>query len=327
MQHDLLLPNTIGYDAVSEGVRAETLGYDSVWLGELWDTDAFTRLAAIASKTDDIEIGTAIVNVFSRSPSTIAMSAASLDEISDGRMNLGFGVSTERAIESIHGTDFDRPVRQAHETIEIVKRLLEDDEPVTYDGEILGVESVPPIDVDVPLYHAALGPANRRVVARLCDGWIPNNIPFPQLDEAFEYIAEVAREEGRDPESITVAPYVPSIVDDDEATARDVLRGYIAYYVGSGEGYQNAVGTMFPDRADSVAAAWRDGDRSEARERVSEEMVDALGVAGTPSQARDQLRELVDETVVSRPMITPPENASDEQVSQTIDALSPREFE
>jgi 5,10-methylenetetrahydromethanopterin reductase len=120
------------------------------------------------------------------------------------------------------------------------------------------------LGADVPIYHAALEAANRRVVARPCDGWIPHNIPFPELSDAFEYIAEHAEENGRNEEEITVAPYVPAAVADDSAVARDAIRGHIAYYVGSGSGYERAVASRFPDEAERVVAEWRDGNRSAA---------------------------------------------------------------
>jgi alkanesulfonate monooxygenase SsuD/methylene tetrahydromethanopterin reductase-like flavin-dependent oxidoreductase (luciferase family) len=326
MAHDLLVPNGPAVDVVEQAVRAEDLGYDSVWLGELWGADPFTRLAAAATATESIGLGTAIVNVYSRTPAVLAMSAASLDSLSEGRFTLGVGVSTKQAIENIHGHDFDRPVRRAHETIDIVRQLLDGDERVTYDGELLDVTGVPPLDADVPVYHAALGKANRRVVARLCDGWIPHNVPFPDLGEAFEYVADVAEDAGRDPDDITVAPYVPAVVDDDGEAARDALRGHVAYYVGSGEGYERAVGERFPDEASAVAEAWRDGDRGTARSHVTDEMLAALGVAGTPDEAREQFRSLLDGTPVDRPMVTLPSNASADQHERTIRELAPERF-
>ncbi|MDG5776483.1 LLM class flavin-dependent oxidoreductase [Haloarculaceae archaeon H-GB1-1] len=118
-------------------------------------------------------------------------------------------------------------------------------------------------------------------------------VPFPKLDEAFDYVAGVAEEEGRDPDTITVAPYVPAVVADDG------------------------------DEARAIAAAWRDGNHDGARALVTDEMLDALGIAGTPEAARQQLRDLVEEPVVTRPLVTPPSNASNERITSTIEALAP----
>ena len=324
----LLLPDVTTVDQTTLAVRAEEWGYESVWLGELWGTSAPIRLAEIASQTDRVTIGTAILNVFSRTPATLAMTANSLDTISDGRFTLGVGTSTATAIENLHGMAFDRPVRRAHETIELTKRFLGQDDGggdhrVTYDGELFQVKDFPALDVDVPIYHAALGKANRRVVARLCDGWIPHNVPFSALDDAFAYVADHAEKAGRDPDQITVAPYVPAAVADDPEVARDAIRGHVAYYVGSGEGYRQAVASQFPDAADQVAEAWQASERQAAADSVTDEMVSELGVAGTPGDAREQLQALVEDSVVDHPIVTVPQQAADAVAESTIEALAP----
>jgi alkanesulfonate monooxygenase SsuD/methylene tetrahydromethanopterin reductase-like flavin-dependent oxidoreductase (luciferase family) len=172
MPTDLLFPQTTGHDPTGLAVRAEELGYDGVWLGELWGESSVVRLADIAARTDDVGLGTAILNVFSRSPAVLAMTAATLDRVSGGRFRLGVGTSTRKAVEDLHGMDSEdpNPVRRAHETIELARAYLEPGGRVDYDGEVFDVQDFPPLGVDVPVYRAALGRANRRVVARLCDG-------------------------------------------------------------------------------------------------------------------------------------------------------------
>jgi len=173
------------------------------------------------------------------------------------------------------------------------------------------------------VYHAALGPANRRVVGRLCDGWIPHNVPFPDLDDAFEEVAKAARETGRNPEKITVAPYVPAAVSDDATSARAAIHGHVAYYVGSGEGYRRAVGSRFPAEADAIAAAWQNGERGAAASEVTDEMVSALGVCGTPEEARAQLRDLAAAPIVDRPLVVVPQQAGADLAERTLEALAP----
>lgn len=321
---DLLVPNRSNIKPLDVATRAENLGYDGLWMSELWGDNAFVRLTEIATHTDDIELGTAIVNVFSRTPAVLAMAAATLDNISDGRFTLGVGTSTEKAIEDLHGVEWEgpNPVRRAHETIELTKKFLENDGRVEYDGEVFAVQDFPALEVSVPIYHAALGDANCRVVGRLCDGWVPHNIPFPLLNDTYEYIQEYADRADRTA-SIDVVPYVPAAVSDDPETAADVIRGHIAYYAGSGEGYEHAVAERFPELAETVADAWRRGDRSDATGAVTDEMVAALGVAGTPETAREQLRAVADIDCVTRPIVTVPRNATAELTERTIEALAP----
>ncbi|WP_222920091.1 LLM class flavin-dependent oxidoreductase [Natrinema sp. SYSU A 869] len=305
-------------------VRAEGKGYDTVWVGELWGASGVVQATEMACRTDEIGIGTAILNVYSRSPAVLAMTAASLEDASDGRFTLGLGTSTATAVEGLHGMTFDRPVRRAHETIELIREFTAGTgEPVDYDGELLEAANFPSIETSVPIYHAGLGPANRRVVGRLCDGWIPHNIPFSRLEDAFEEVATAARERDRDPSEITIAPYVPAAVSEDPTEARETLRRHIAYYVGSGEGYRRAVATEFPDEAERIAAAWCDGEKGAAASAVTDEMIADLGVAGTPDDACDQLRTLVAETGIDHPIVVVPEPASSEVTETTIDALAP----
>ena len=193
----LMLPETADAGGAEFAVRAEGRGYESVWQGELWGENSFAEMAAVAERTSDVRIGTGIVNVFSRSPAVLAMGANSLDRLSDGRFVLGVGVSTPKAIEDLHGMSFEQPIRRTHEAVELVRLFTSDADSVDYDGKVFDVADFPGLSADVPVYNAALGPANRRVTARLCDGWLPNMVPYSELESAFEYVAEHAREADR----------------------------------------------------------------------------------------------------------------------------------
>lgn len=109
MAVDLLLPQSSELDDTDLSVRAEELGYDGIWLSELWGTSAVVRLTDIANHTETVDIGTAIVNVFSRTPAVLAMTAASLARISDGRFRLGVGTSTKKVVEDLHGMEWSDP--------------------------------------------------------------------------------------------------------------------------------------------------------------------------------------------------------------------------
>lgn len=321
MQPGLLLPSNTSSDVVDLAVEAEEGGCGSVWVPELWGPSAPITAATVAARTDTVTIGTAILNVFSRTPATLAMTTHALAERTDGRFILGLGTSTKRAIEGIHDCSFERPVRRAHETVELVRCLTAGDEPVRYDGELLEIDGVPPLGSTVPIYGAALGSANRRMVGRLCDGWIPHNIPFDTLPEAFETVADAAREAGRSPSEIAVSPYVPTAVSDDIERARDAIRSHVAYYVGNGEGYRRAVGSAFPKKAEAIATEWRNGNRAAASEAVTDTMVDALGIASTPTDAATDLERVCEMAEIDTPIVVIPEKAP-ELVDPTIEAIT-----
>ncbi len=322
MPTGILVPNDAD-DLATFAERAEQLGYDSVWTGELWGRDSFVALTRAVHYTDDIELGTAIVNVYGRSPATIAQAAATLDDAADGRFTLGLGTSTRKVVEDLHSESFDNPARQLHEATELTRQFLDGEGRVEYDGEVFEVADFPALSADIPLYAAALGPATRRATGRTADGWLPHNIPFEQLEVAFETIAETATQAGRDPGQIETKPYVPSAVSEDPKRARAAIRGHLAYYVGSGEGYQRAVAQTFTEEADSIAEAWRSGNRDEARSAVTDEMLGALGVAGTPEEARDQLADITALDAIDEPLVVIPDGTDEQLRRETMAALGP----
>ncbi|WP_122089066.1 LLM class flavin-dependent oxidoreductase [Halalkalicoccus subterraneus] len=319
MSRGVLLPDV---DPTPEFARwIGSLGYDSIWANELWGRDAFVTLAAVAPHTD-AALGTAIVNVFSRSPAVLAGAASSLSALASGPIRLGIGPSTPKAIEDLHGVPYERPVRRIHETAELVRAFTAGEGRVEYDGEVFSVRDFPALDGEVSVYAAALGETSRRATGRTADGWLPHMIPFDDLEGAFETVRRTAREAGRDSD-FAVSPYVPSAVADDPDEARETIRGHIAYYVGSGEGYRRAVAGRFPEEAERIAEAWAAGERSDAREAVTEAMVDALGVAGTPEGARERFAAVAETDPVTEPIVVVPSNAGEETAERTIEALAP----
>jgi len=323
MPTGILLPNDEP-DVAAFAQRVESLGYDSLWTGELWTRDAFVVLTQAAECTDRIRLGTAIANVYGRSPATLAQAAATLDQASGGRAALGLGTSTKKAVEDLHGVDFENPPRRLHETAELAGEFLHGSGRISYEGEFFEVTDFPALGVEVPVYAAALGPATRRATGRTADGWLPHNIPFPDLSDAFETIAEIAHERGRDPDEIAVAPYVPAAVSDDPEKAIDVIRSHVAYYVGSGEGYRRAVSSRFPEAADRVAKRWQAGDREDARKAVTDEMVRTLGIAGTPTQARDQFEQIASMEVIDEPLLVIPNGTPQKIKERTVKTLRPK---
>ena len=322
MATGLLLPAEHD-DVGSFAKRAESLGYDSLWASELWGQDAFVTLTTAAAQTETIDLGTAIVNVYGRSPATLAQAAATLAGVASGRVRLGLGTSTAKAVTDLHGMTFDNPPRRLHETVELVKLFLDGDDRVTYDGQVFQVADFPPLDQSIPVYAAALGAANRRATGRVADGWLPHNIPFDRLAETYETVAETASDAGRDPTAITVVPYVPCAVSEDTDKAVAAVRNHLAYYVGSSEGYETAVALSFPDRAARVAAAWRDGDRDAARNAVTEEMMAQLAIVGAPAEAREQFERLAARDVVDDVIVTIPLGASRDLQKRTVRELAP----
>lgn len=327
----LVLPQTadvpripVAEDVGEFGRTVEDLGYESVWLNESWGSDPIAELTAVARATEELLVGTAIVNAFTRTPASLAMSASTMARLSGGRFILGIGAGHPELVEGLHDLPWERPVHRMHETLSLVTELLDDDL-VEYESDLFDVSGVTPLDADVPIYSAALGPANRRVTGKLSDGWIPYHVPVDELAAAFETVAGAARAAGRDPDAVAVVPYIACVVDEDRDAARNGIRANVARYVGgfSDGSYRNAVGAGFAEEADRIAAAWRRGDQDTARAVVTDEMVDALGIAGTPTEARERLQDLRDRPIVDRVLISVPHQIDEETADRTVRELAP----
>lgn len=289
-----------GFDRIelTECVRAaDDCGYDSFWLPEAWERDAFTTLTDLAVRTKRIHLGTGIINVFSRSPALIAMSAATLDEISGGRFRLGLGTSGARVVEDFHGVTFEKPLTRLKEAIQIIRLLLAG-EHVDFNGECFKLArfklGFKPVRSDIPIYIAALTPKSLRQLGELADGWLPTHWPVDKLHEGIAQIRAAAENAGRDPDQIETAPLVNVVVSEDPGRARDRARLPLAYYIGGmGDYYHASLSRLgFSQDADRVRELWQAGRPRDAIKAVTDELVDSVAVCGPIENCRARLDEL-----------------------------------
>jgi F420-dependent oxidoreductase-like protein len=294
--------------AIDFVVEAERLGADSVWVPEFWGYDALTPLGALAVATERIALGTAIVQLGSRTPAMLAMSAMALQSLSDGRFRLGVGTSGPQVVEGWHGVPFARPLRRTRETIEIVRRITAG-ERLEYEGEVYRLplpggegkalrSAAPP--VFVPIYVAALGPANLALTGELADGWIGNSFFCESADAFFGPIEAAAVAAGRSPGAIdrTVA-VTCEITDDVEEAGRRHAEGYAFTFGAMGSGSTNFYNEAFArqgyaDDVREVQRLWLAGDRDAARARVPIEIGLRTNLIGPPEEIRRRLGEYRD---------------------------------
>lgn len=317
-----------GKTAVEWGQFAEELGYDSLWKSEGWATDSFVELAEVAVETETIRLGTAIVNVYSRSPANLAMAAATLTNVSDGRAVIGVGAGHPRGTEKLRGLKHERPVRRIHEVVELMKAYTGGGDTVEYDGELFQVSGHDPFDEEIRVYNSALNDMNLRATGRVADGWIPYFVPKRELQNAYDIIERTADESGRSLDNFEVVPQVLAVVDDDKETAYRTIAEYTARYVGQFEdtAYKNAVARAFREESDYIRDQWQGGDRKAAINAVTDEMVEAFGVGGDPESARSALSDFMSHPVVDVPIVYVPRNATVEQRDRTIRELAPNQF-
>lgn len=311
-------------DTIRVAKQAEAAGIHSVWKGETSGTNTFMALSAIAQETETIKLATGIANVFSRSPALLAMSAATLDELSNGRAILGLGTSSDVLIEQWHGMEFTRPLSRVRETTEIVRAFYED-EVIEYDGEVFDIgpysRSMSVISDSIPIYNAAMGPRNRAFTAAHADGWTPLFLPMSEMSQKIASIRDEARSADRDPSTLTVAPWIPFAISDDSERAELLARKFVSQEMAMG--YNNLVRKYgFGDEGDEAAELWRDGDREAAAAALPEEMLDEFAIYGTPADCRDDIRQCLD-AGVDLPVLIPPFHAEVAETEFMIESVGP----
>ena len=284
--------------AADFAAAAERLGVSSLWVPEVWGYDALTGLAYLAATTSRIGLGTFVVQLGSRSPALLATSALSLQDLSGGRFLLGVGTSGPRVMEGWHGVRFRKPVQTTRETIEILRTVSRGDR-LEHPGEIYplplpdssGSALVPLVrPAHVPVYIAAMGPANLRLTGEVADGWLGNAF-IPEAAEVFlGPLREGAQHAGRTlAELDLVAPVAVEFTDDDaaaDAAARRHADGY-AFTIGAmGSGgrnfYNDAFGRLgYGAEVATVAELWQSGRRDEARAAVPLDLGRLTNLVGT----------------------------------------------
>jgi F420-dependent oxidoreductase-like protein len=275
---------------------AERLDYDSVWTAEAYGSDAATILAWIGGSTTRIKLGTGILQMPARSPAMTAMTAATIDRLSGGRMILGLGSSGPQVAEGWHGQRFSGQLQRTREYFEVVRMALRR-ERLEYHGETIDLPlpdgpgralklTIAPVQDRIPIYLAAIGPRNTALAGEIADGWIPTFFAPEQIAPYRERLVEGATRGERSLESFDIAPQVNVHISDDLEAARNLMRPGIALYVGGmGSREQNFYKTLvsqygFGDAAQEIQDLYLAGRRDEACRAVPDELIDQVSLCG-----------------------------------------------
>jgi F420-dependent oxidoreductase-like protein len=298
--------------AGEQAADLEKAGIDVGWVAELYSFDAVSILGYLAAKTETMELGSAILPIYSRTPTLTAMTAAGLDAVSDGRFILGIGASGPQVIEGWHGVPYDKPIGRQREIIDICRKVWRR-EVVEHDGASYqlplpadqGTGLGKPLKLinhpkraDIPVYIASMGPKNVEVTAEIADGWIP--IFFhPEKAASVWGDALGAGNANRDPSLKpleVVAGGAIAICDEDTADKlRDVGRFMTALYVGGmGAKGKNFYNTLFQqygyeEEAAKIQDLYLDGHKEEAMATVPQEFLDATAMVGDEGRVRERI--------------------------------------
>ncbi|HEV2753746.1 MAG TPA: LLM class F420-dependent oxidoreductase [Solirubrobacteraceae bacterium] len=311
--------------------EAERLGYDSVWSAEAYGSDAATILGWLAGQTSTIKLGSAIFQMPGRSAAMTAMTAATIDQLSSGRMLLGLGSSGPQVSEGWHGVRFARQLQRTREYVEVVRIALRR-ERVNFHGQTLELPlpdgpgkalklTIAPVQEEIPVYLAAIGPRNTVLAGEIADGWIPILFSPEHVSEFRPLLEEGAARSGRSLEGFAIAPTVNVYISDDVAAARDRMRPFLALYIGGmGSRQQNFYNALvarygFEDAAREVQDLYLDGRKEEAAGALPDELIDLVTLAGPRDHVRERL-QVFREAGVHTLGVTPVAFTKDERLEQ-----------
>ncbi len=320
----LPVPFLSAHQCVDLARRAEQeWGYDAIWLAETSGPDSFTLAGAIAAVTSRVGIGTAIVPVYNRTPAVLAMSAASLAEISGGRFVLGLGSSSHAIVEGWNGIPFELPLTRVRETVAVLRQALAgkktDFEGRTLRSRGLRLGSLPP--QPPPIYLAALREKMLELAGEIGEGLIVNLFPVTALPRILAAYRRGAAGAGRDAGDDEVVCRFQVAVTDDVEAARGLVRMLFGAYVAQPVYNRYFAWCGFEDEARAVADAFARGDRAGSAAALSDELVDRVTILGSAERCREQLAEFVAAGVTTS-VISP--LATDARgVAATFEAFAP----
>jgi F420-dependent oxidoreductase-like protein len=299
--------------SMDEVLEAERLGYESVWSGEAWGTDAVSPVAWVLARTTKIKAGTAIMQMQARTPACTAMTAMTLNALSGGRFLLGVGPSGPQVIEGWHGVAYGKPLGRTKEYIEIIRKALAREAALTFQGEHhqipyagpdatgLGkpLRSIVHGDPSMKIYTASITPAGLRTAGEVSDGTLPIWFSPEQADHVVQPILDGRAKAGksRDLSGFDLAPYVKISMGSDLAACRDALRPNLALYIGGmgarNRNFYNSYVRNFgyEDLATQLQDLYLSGRKEEAAAAVPDKLVDAVALIGPRERIKDQLVE------------------------------------
>lgn len=304
---------SIGYwgarpsDALPLIQEAERLGFDSVWTAEAYGSDAVTPLAWIGALTTRIKLGSGILQMPARTPAMTAMTAATLDLLSGGRVLLGLGVSGPQVVEGWHGQPYGKPLVRTREYVEIVRAIWARKEPLAYKGDEYQIPieggtglgkplkiTIHPLRSRIPIYLAAIGPKNIELAGEIADGWLP--IFFaPAREQAYLAPLDKGLAKRTSSEPFDIAPVVTVVVGDDVQACRDSVKPNLALYIGGmgarGKNFYNDLARRYgyEAAAEQIQDLYLDGKPKAAAAAVPDALVDDVCLCGPKERIAEQL--------------------------------------
>jgi len=302
--------------------EAEKLGFDSVWSAETWGNDAFTPLAWIGAQTTKIKLGTAVVQLSGRTPTSCAMHALTLDYLSNGRFMLGLGVSGPQVVEGWYGRPFPKPLARTREYVDIIRQVFAREAPVTNDGphyplpyngdDGMGIGKplkpiVHPLRNRIPIYIGAEGPKNIAQTVEIADGWLPL-FYNPHDESVYADSLKGMRDD------FEIAQMVSVNITDDVEAALLQIKYFMSFYIG-GMGAKSTnfhkdlfIRMGYEAEAEKIQELFMQGDRDAAARVLPDELADNMSLVGPVDRIRDRLQAWRDSKVTTMLVATTDKN-------------------
>jgi F420-dependent oxidoreductase-like protein len=293
-------------------LEAERLGYSSVWAGEAYGTDAVTPIAWVLARTTKIKAGTGIMQMSARTPACAAMTAATLQAMSNNRFLLGIGPSGPQVIEGWHGMPYGKPLTRTKEYIDIVRKVFAREAPLQHRGEHYQIpyagpdasglgkplKSILHANPDLKIYTAAISPAGLRTAGEVADGVLPFMMSPEHAAIVTEPVLEGRRVAGRGETlaNFDIAAFVPVAMGNDLQVCRDAIKPQMALYIGGmgarGKNFYNDYAKRMGHEAaaEKIQDAYLDGRREEAVAAVPDSLIDEIALVGPRERIKDRLR-------------------------------------
>jgi len=298
-------------DPIEAVLEAERLGYDSAWFAEAYGSDVFSPLCWVGARTSRIKLATAVMQISARTPACTAMTAATIDHLSQGRLILGIGVSGPQVVEGWYGQPFPKPLARTREYVALVRQMLRRDAPVENPGEHYPLPYpggtglgkplkliVHPRRSHVPIYLGAEGPKNVALATEIADGWLPifvSPLRFGIYEESLRGMKD----------GFEIAAMVTINIHDDVNQALLPIKASLGFYIGgmgapSQNFHLNLIGRMgFAEPARQVQELFLAGKRAEAIAAVPDELADEISLVGPPERIRERLKAWHDTPVTT----------------------------
>ena len=271
---------------------------DSIWIPETWGMENFSMLGAVSSETKTQKIGSSIINIYSRSPSTISMGAATTDILSNGRLILGLGTSSVPIVEDFHGEKFETPVQRMREYVEIIRLSLSKKQ-INYSGKIFNLKNftllIEPKRQSIPIYLAAINQKMVNLTWELGDGVIFYLRP---LDEMKKTISKMQSER-----KIDVACQIITCISNNSEDAIQRAKKTLAFYISVGKVYREFLAKNgFENETDNIFEEFKKSGLKSNHELIPDSMLNSLCISGSPEEAKVQLEKFRD-TGIDLPII------------------------